>query len=188
MQNSYKVGDKVRLIVDNAYFSYTENFKKGTVGKIVRVFNHDDGFLFCPDGNDPTLSHDPRGCLSCDPDWVESVTEEDVPQKQSAKKLSEILQLAFDSGSYQVGRQDFMCHAIDRMADRELITSEEAKNTKNRIRKQVDTVFKNRHKKGLCTKNQGIALAGAFTKEKDCYKCAEQYFRKWIRDLKRRGN
>lgn len=188
MQNSYKVGDKVRLIVDNAYFSESENFKKGAVGKIVRVFNNDDGFLFCPDGNDPTLSHDPKGCLSCYYHWVEPVTEEDVPQKPASKKLSEILQLAFDSGSYKIGRQDFMCHAIDQMEDNELITSEEAKNTKNRIRKQVGIVYKNRYKKGLSINDQGIALAGAFIKEKDCYKCAERYFRKWIRDLKRRGN
>lgn len=104
------------------------------------------------------------------------------------RKLSEILQLAFDSGSYEVGRQDFMCEAIDRMVVRELITSEEAKNTKERIRKQVDTVRRNRYKKGLCESPEGISLAGAFIKEKDCYKCAEQYFRKWIRDLKRRGN
>lgn len=188
MQISYKVGDKVRLIVNNAYFSSHKKFKKGTVGTVVRVFNHNDGFLFCPDGNDPALLHDKNGCFSCYVKWVEPVHEEDVPQKPAAKKLSEILQLAFDSGSYQVGRQDFMCLAIDSMADRELITSEEAKNTKNRIMKQVGTVYKNRYKKGLCDKTEGISLAGAFTKEKDCYKCAEQYFRKWIRDLKRRGN
>lgn len=104
------------------------------------------------------------------------------------RKLSEILQLAFDSGIYKVGHQDFMCHAIDRMVNNELITKEEAKNTKARIMRQVVTVRRNRYKKGLCVSLQGTSLAGAFIKEKDCCKCAEQYFRKWIRDLKRRGN
>ena len=107
------------------------------------------------------------------------------------RKVSEILKLAIDSGYYCEG--SFMYHSVAKLFDNKKITLKERDATVSRIEKQMKTMFTKRKNAGMmphwCLSREPSAMSSFFTHSAEgSTKATMKYYKKWIRDLRSRGN
>lgn len=107
------------------------------------------------------------------------------------RKVSEILKMAIDTGLYQEG--SFMCHSVAQLCSQKKITTEERDATIARIEKQMKVMFTKRKNAGKMPlwslERAPWAMTSFFIDHPEAsYKATMQYYKKWIRDLRSRGN